>query len=147
MPVVSQVVNLFDDNYKLHTLMPGDEIPEWALEKITNPEVLATEPPRVEPSDETPEKEVGQEEVPQIDYSTLKKPELEALCDERGLDKTGNKPDLIARLVEHDAKPVEVDLWSMNEAELRALAAERGVDVGEANTTAELAAVLSPSEG
>lgn len=145
MPVVSQVVNLFDDNYKLHTLLPGDEIPEWAADKITNPAVIATEPPKVESVVVDEPEDAGDLEA--VDYSKLKKPELEKLCEERGLDKAGNRPDLIARLQEADTAAEVVDVWAMTENELRALAAERGVDVGEASTAAELAAVLEASEG
>lgn len=140
MSVVSTVVNLLDDNFQLVTLKPGDEIPAWAADRFTNPEVIATEPPRVaeERGEETEDAPTG--------YSALKKAELEALCEARGLDKVGNKPDLISRLEAADAAPVEIDLWSMDEGELRALAAERGVDVGEASTTAELAAALEQAE-
>lgn len=36
------------------------------------------------------------------DYNSLKVPELKKLLTERGLPHTGNKADLIARLVEND---------------------------------------------
>lgn len=143
MAVVSQVVNLFDPSYQLVTLYPGDEIPEWAIDKVTNPLVIATAPPRVEP-----EEDEGDEDDPVVvEYSKLKKAELEALCAERELDAAGTKADLIERLIAADAAATVVDVWAMSEGELRALAAERGVDVGEASTAAELAAVLEASEG
>lgn len=146
MAVVSQVVNLLDHSYNLVTLYPGDEVPEWALDKVANPEVLATEPPRVEPEED--EGDAGDEDDPVVvDYSKLKKAELEALCAERELDAAGTKADLIERLIAADAAATVVDVWAMSEGELRALAAERGVDVGEASTAAELAAVLEASEG
>lgn len=143
MAVVSQVVNLFDPSYQLVTLYPGDEIPEWAIDKVTNPLVIATAPPRVEP-----EGDEGDEGDPVVvEYSKLKKAELEALCAERELDAAGTKADLIERLIAADVAATVVDVWAMSEGELRALAAERGVDVGEASTAAELAAVLEASEG
>lgn len=146
MAVVSQVVNLFDPSYQLVTLYPGDEIPEWAIDKVTNPLVIATAPPRVEPEED--EGDAGDEDDPVVvEYSKLKKAELEALCAERELDAAGTKADLIERLIAADAAEAVVDVWAMSEGELRALAAERGVDVGEASTAAELAAVLEASEG
>jgi SAP domain-containing ribonucleoprotein len=38
------------------------------------------------------------------EYSSLKVPELKKLLAEKGLSQTGNKADLIARLVEDDKK-------------------------------------------
>jgi SAP domain-containing ribonucleoprotein len=38
------------------------------------------------------------------DYNSLKVPELKKLLSDRSLAQTGNKPDLIARLQEADAK-------------------------------------------
>lgn len=39
-----------------------------------------------------------------VNYNSKKKPELEALLKERGLAHSGNKPDLVQRLQEDDAK-------------------------------------------
>jgi len=44
-------------------------------------------------------REVKPEPEPEIDYSTLKKTELTALCEERGLAKSGTKDVLVERLV------------------------------------------------
>ena len=44
-------------------------------------------------------REVKPEPEPEIDYSTLKKAELTALCEERGLAKSGTKDVLVERLV------------------------------------------------
>ncbi len=44
-------------------------------------------------------REVKPEAEPEIDYSTLKKVELTALCEERGLAKSGTKDVLVERLV------------------------------------------------
>ena len=44
-------------------------------------------------------RELKSEPEPEIDYSTLKKTELTALCEERGLTKSGTKDVLVERLV------------------------------------------------
>mgnify|MGYP001418819460 FL=1 len=44
-------------------------------------------------------RELKSEPKPEIDYSTLKKAELTALCEERGLAKSGTKDVLVERLV------------------------------------------------
>ncbi|MFL2968896.1 MAG: tRNA pseudouridine(54/55) synthase Pus10 [Candidatus Poseidoniaceae archaeon] len=44
-------------------------------------------------------RELKSEPEPEIDYSTLKKAELTALCEERGLAKSGTKDVLVERLV------------------------------------------------
>ena len=44
-------------------------------------------------------RELKSEPEPEIDYSTLKKAELTALCEERGLTKSGTKDVLVERLV------------------------------------------------
>ena len=41
-------------------------------------------------------------EKPVVDYTSFLKAELIAQCEERGLDASGNKDDLIARLVNDD---------------------------------------------
>ncbi|MBU3995585.1 MAG: hypothetical protein KKF42_07400 [Actinobacteria bacterium] len=146
MPVVKKVVNLLDPDYNLVTLHPGDEVPEWALERVTNASVLAAEPPRVE--------EISTGEQPAtVELSELKKAELVALCETRGLPTSGNKEDLIARLEATPAvqeqgsgdAPVSdepVDIWALDENELRALAGERGIDVSTATSAVELATVI-----
>lgn len=137
MAVVSKTVNLIDDSFRLVTLHPGDEIPDWAEGIITNPAVLATVPPIVV-SDPEPEEKV--------DYAALSKVELIKLCNDRGIDSSGNKPDMQARLLAADeasaAEAEQVDVWSLSEEELLQIAAERNIDIGEATTTAELAAAL-----
>lgn len=159
MPVVSKVVNLLDADHNVVTLYPGDEVPDWALERVTNPEVLAVEPPRVDPDPaESQDDSVadaagasgdgGQADpVEPAGYGALTKDALVALLKERNLDTKGNKPELAARLDDAD-KAAEneisepVDVWSLDETELRKLAAERNVDVAGAESTAELATAL-----
>lgn len=159
MSTVRKVVNILDPDYNLVTLHPGDEIPEWALERITNPAVIALEPPRVEPDPDegqdngSTEGEGGEqiEAVAPAGYAALTKDALVALLNERTLDAKGNKPVLVARLEEADkaaAGEVDepVDVWTLDEAELRQLAEARNVDVTGANSTAELATALQLAE-
>lgn len=40
-------------------------------------------------------------------YSALLKPALVELCEQRGLDPVGTKPELVTRLEEHDAGLVQ----------------------------------------
>lgn len=146
MPVVKKVVNLLDPDYNLVTLHPGDEVPEWALERVTNESVLAAAAPRVE-DNSTWDPALATE------LSALKKAELVALCEARGFNASGTKDDLIARLeapaVEQEvvagdthATDEPVDIWALDESELRTLAAERGIDVSAATSAVELATVI-----
>lgn len=65
-------------------------------------------PPAEEPKSAAAEPEAGTEavepgELPSdLDY--LKKPELQALAEKRNLDTSGTRPELIARLREHDER-------------------------------------------
>lgn len=49
-------------------------------------------------AEESIEEESVEEEVPEIDYNELTVKELQAICEERNLDTTGKKSELIARL-------------------------------------------------
>lgn len=145
MPKVEQTINLLDDSFQLVTLQHGDEIPDWAIPRITNPAAICSCGDVVAPIiPETVEPPVL---VDVVDYSTLNRKELDALCTERGLDITGNKPDLIERLEESDAaadasEDDEVDVWSLDLAELTKLAQERGIDIGDATGSEEIAALI-----
>ena len=65
-----------------------------------------------------------------------------ALCVERELDASGNKPDLVARLQEADKATDDVDVFAMNIDELKALAEKRGIDIGNASTDVEIATII-----
>lgn len=145
---VRETVNLLDDNFNVITLSPGDTVPVWAEKHITNPDAIWTGPE----AEETEVSGVGDSDGSGADadtvhpYSELKKPELQELLKSRGLPTSGNVDELRDRLVEADATAAAgdaVDLWSMDEAELKSYAAEKGIDVGEAANTAELAAVIA----
>lgn len=153
MPKVEQTVNLLDDQFKLVTLQHGDEIPSWAVSRFDPKSFCACEtvPAPIIPEVNTPQ--TAPQPDDSTDYSKLDKKALAALCAERELAVDGNKPDLVARLVEHDAaaasgehKDEEVDVWGLDVAELTALAKERGVDIGDASGTEEIAALLEQAE-
>ncbi|MEV8338535.1 SAP domain-containing protein [Leucobacter sp. NPDC077196] len=151
---VCQTVNLLDDQFQLVTLLPGDDVPTWAQKRVTNPAVVADasaeNPSNAAPASAPVEPVAAPgtpEAVTEDKYSKLKNPELAAMLKERGLDATGNKAAMTERLKEADKAaeqpPAEdVDIWSMNVDELKAFAAENSIDVGEAATSEELAAVI-----
>ena len=66
-------------------------------------EVSTSTVPVVEPTS-SPEVAV---EAPVVEYGDMNKTELQVLCSQRGLDTTGLKADLIARLSEDDAGEAE----------------------------------------
>ena len=103
---------------------PGDEVPDWALDlvgdhvyggtheadsdvdvRLTDPENEPDDPdtkwssPNALPA--SVDADASMEDV-DYDYSDLKKDELVALADERGIDSSGTKADIIARVEEDD---------------------------------------------
>lgn len=148
MTQVCKTINLIDPNFKVVTLHPGDTIPDWALDKVTNPAVIARDTAPAVTVTQPIVPATGTEthvEVEAIDYDKLSKKDLIALCTERELATSGNIPDLIERLKEADKAPAaeeEVDLFALDEDELKALAAERNVDLGGAITAVEMATVI-----
>lgn len=71
-------------------------------DELTEPEELIEETAEqaIDESvtEESIEEESVEEEVPEIDYNELTVKELQAICEERNLDTTGKKSELIARL-------------------------------------------------
>lgn len=103
---------------------PGDDVPEWALDKVgdhTYTEAEAEDDVRfrdphleenqdlfqtttvLPPSVDAVEDGSSDEDV-EIDLSKLKKAELVTLAEERGLDTSGTKEELIQRIVEDDTE-------------------------------------------
>jgi hypothetical protein len=72
---------------------PGDKAPPWTDGLVS--EEHFKEPEVDEDGNPIPE-------AKPVDYSKLLKEDLIALADDRGLDSTGNKDDIIERLVEND---------------------------------------------
>jgi len=71
---------------------------EPVVEEITEDEETKVLPAYNEIKDETNE----EDEVDGIDYTSLLKDELKEMCRERGLKISGNRDDLISRLVAYD---------------------------------------------
>jgi len=136
---VRKTVNIMNPLFQRVTLRPGDEIPEWAVGMITNPKLIE---PETTVSVESVTVESSGDDTRPVDYAGMRKGELQELCRARGLDDQGKVDELRARLHADDLKDIDADVWSMDVAELRELAAAKGIDVGEASTTAELAAAI-----
>lgn len=116
-------VNVFRDPSNYETFAPGDDVPDWALDHVgdhtytdqdefdvrltdphyedDDPAVKFATPTTLPPvvggvsSNETDSDE-------EVDYTELKKDELIALAEERGLDSSGTKADIIERLEADD---------------------------------------------
>ncbi|WP_053352708.1 SAP domain-containing protein [Leucobacter musarum] len=152
---VCQTINLLDDQFRLVTLSPGDEVPEWAVARVTNPDVIAGDDDFVEAVAAVAEAATtASEPVPPVldtgdGYDALNKKDLQELLSKRELPTAGNKPELIERLREADkaaAAEEEVDLWSLSVDELKAYAEKHEIDVEGANTSEELAAVIQSAQ-
>lgn len=103
---------------------PGDDVPDWALDlvgdhvygdaeavedvRLTDPHYEDDDPdasfftPNTLPA--TVGETVDDVDDDEIDLSTLKKDELIALAEERDLDTSGTKAELIERIADHDAE-------------------------------------------
>lgn len=100
---------------------PGDDVPDWAVDLVGDHVYTDSEPeedvrltdPALEPDqDEVQFSTVtalppvvggvsaDEAEADEVDYSHMKKDELIALAEERGLDSDGTKAEIIARLEE-----------------------------------------------
>jgi hypothetical protein len=83
---------------------PGDKIPQWAVDLITNPAVFAESEQAaellVEAAEERP---LDDDQWETASYDGLKVDELKALLEERNLGSTGRKAELIQRLEDDDA--------------------------------------------
>lgn len=88
------------ENLKVTWFYPGDKLPEWAEELVTNPKVFQAEGEETA-DEEAPESLVTQERIAP-DYSGMNISQLDILLEERGLSTSGNKPDKIERLKAHD---------------------------------------------
>lgn len=81
---------------------PGDKIPKWAEDLISNPKVFATEEEAPVLSAEAEANDATAVEWDRPDYTGLKVDELRALLEERNLETSGVKSDLIQRLEDDD---------------------------------------------
>lgn len=152
---VCETINLLDDQFRLITLLPGDEVPDWAIGRVTNPSVIAADDDFTEAVSAAVEAAPAPAPAgpPMVDegnqYDALNKKDLQELLTNRELPTAGNKPELIERLREADkaaAADDEVDLWSMSIEELKAFAEQHEINVADASTSEELAAVIQSAQ-
>ncbi len=152
---VCETINLLDDQFRLVTLLPGADVPEWALGRVTNPSVIAGDDDFTEAVSAAVEAApVPTPPAPPVvdegdQYDALSKKDLQELLTSRELSTAGNKPELIERLRESDNAAdagEEVDLWSMSVEELKAFAEKHDIDVADASTSEELAAVIQSAQ-
>lgn len=150
---VCKTINILDDSFVRHTLHPGDSIPEWAQERITNPKVILSEDgPVTASAEDVPVTEQSSEDGEAVeDYKKVNKPELIALLNERGLSSDGKVGELRARLIEDDAVKAAVtddivDLFELSREQLEGIAAEKGVEFGAETSDEELAALIESVE-
>lgn len=158
---VCQTINLLDENFNVLTLRPGDTVPEWAESRITNPAVIAPDETEntgsesgtpVDPNGSGGSGEPDPVKPEVVDYKKLDKEALGNLLAERELDTSkANKPVLIERLIAADKaaedavtenEDEDIDVWTMSVEELKAHAEKHNIDVGDAETTNELAAII-----
>lgn len=122
MAKFNSYVSVYKDPAEFVTFAPGDEVPKWALDKVGDHVLEGNEDDSVDVrltdphyEDDDPETqfqtpttlpvETGgtvEDVVDEDEYSSLSKEQLKELAEERGLAKSGNKEELLARLREDD---------------------------------------------
>lgn len=122
--IFNTYVNVHRDAANYETFAPGDEVPDWALEdgrvgehtyteqddfdvRLTDPHYKDDDPAvRFSTPTTLPPVAGGvssdASDAEDVDYTDLKKDELIALAEERGVDSSGTKAEIIARLEEDD---------------------------------------------
>lgn len=141
---VSRTINLRTPDLKLVTLHPGDTVPDWAEELITNPNVILVE---TDAEAEAPREEAEQAPVeePAQDYSKVPKADLVAMLEQRGLPVDGKVGELRARLTEADSTvkhSEDVDPFELPREQLEALANQRGIEFEADLSNEELATLI-----
>lgn len=119
-------VTVADEHGELHEFGPGDNVPGWAREAITNPSAWGEEPVSPRQAARVADDAASDEDTdgPEGDgedrsYSAWTKPELESEVARRNegrdeddlieVEGKGNKPDLVAALEADDAASVDGD--------------------------------------
>lgn len=101
MRVGEYAVHLIEDG-QLHSFLPGDEVPAWAVEKITNPDAWDSpkgspekEPDGASPDGPPPHKGPGASRQAWVDYAeshgvevsdTAKREDIIAACKKAGVE-------------------------------------------------------------
>lgn len=98
-----------DEGNPTDSLVVHSDVARPADEEAAEP--VTDEPTTGEPTDETPGngEQSDEDSAPgntAEDYEVFSKADLVAECEQRGLPVSGNKPDLVKRLLEHDAAAV-----------------------------------------
>lgn len=93
--VLGSYVHVTKDDGSVVILEPGQELPAWASELVTNPAAFADEA-TVDPGSESGNSEEG--------YAGQSVDELKTLLKDRELPVSGKKPELVARLEQDDAE-------------------------------------------
>lgn len=101
------VVHLME-NAEVITFNPGDILPDWAVDRVTNPDVLedfdpSEIPATVDAGDAAADAAAGIAPPAATAVADLKGAELKALAKELGVSQAGNKDALIARIIEKQA--------------------------------------------
>lgn len=129
MPTARSTVHIINDKREVKPFEAGEEVPdEWAKHADPNVFVQAEDvepkgagqgesfsgdpamiPPPTDPKDVKnvqPPREAGGAPVGDEgpDYEAMKVDDLKDEAERRGLPKSGTKDELVARLIEHDAK-------------------------------------------
>jgi hypothetical protein len=92
-------VHVWDDEKSAFVVLErGTEVPEKFANLVTNPKAYA------DPADAEGDGQDDEESDKPEGYAALNVEELKAELRLRELPQTGNKPDLIARLIEADAE-------------------------------------------
>jgi hypothetical protein len=116
-PLVEQVIRTEEKSEDVVDVVTKKDLPdpmdveEDPLEKYNSEPIVEGVPPQalVETEEEEepeefldPEPVEEEEDSPKVDYCSLRKAELKQECKDRGLKVSGNRDDLIARLVMSD---------------------------------------------
>lgn len=96
--LAANVTFLAGGDHKVVSLRAGDDVPSEYAEYLTNPALFEDAHDAPEDTFSAP----APEDADAPDYSGLRKPELIALLDERGLDSTGTVAVLRDRLAADD---------------------------------------------
>ncbi|WP_054686464.1 hypothetical protein [Microbacterium sp. No. 7] len=134
--ILKKYVHVLRD-VELVTFAPGDELPDWAADIVTNPDVFATILPTA-PAEPTPAPPAPAE-TPADDLDALKADELKAIAVDLGIAPKGNKDTLKAAI---RAARTTVEEPDADHSHLIEKAKELGYEDAETLTEEELEAIV-----